>query len=124
MSELLADLVVLVHLTFILFAIAGGLLVLYRRTALWFHLAALTWAAVVVFTGWICPLTPLENWLRAGSGSSYDGDFIATYIIPIVYPPGLTAEQQWVLGGLLLAFNAAVYAWILRARLRPTTREK
>jgi hypothetical protein len=123
MRDLLADLVVLVHLAFILFAIAGGLLVLYRRGAVWFHLPALTWAAVVVFAGWICPLTPLENWLRARSGSSYDGNFIDTYLMPIVYPPGLTGEQQWVLGGLLLAFNAAVYAWILRASLRPTTGE-
>jgi len=123
MRELLADLVVLVHLAFILFAISGGLFVLYRRAALWFHLPALTWATVVVFAGWVCPLTPLENWLRDGSGSSYDGNFIDTYIMPIVYPPGLTAEQQWVLGGLLLAFNAVVYAWTLRANLRPVTRE-
>ncbi len=119
MAALLADLVVVLHLGFILLAIGGGLLALRWSRAPWFHIPMLAWAALIEFMGWVCPLTPLENWLRAQGGRAvYERGFIEHYVVPIVYPPGLTVEVQWVLAVLLLAVNTAVYSWALRRRRR------
>jgi len=116
----LADAVVVLHLAFVAFAVAGGLLVLrWRRVAL-LHLPALAWAAFVEFSGRICPLTPLENALRAAAGTAaYEGGFVEHYLLPVLYPAQLTRELQFLLGTGLLAFNLAVYAavaWQLRRR--------
>jgi hypothetical protein len=112
---LLADLVVLVHFAFVLFVILGGFLVARRRRVMPFHLAAAIWAALIEFSGWICPLTPLENQLRAKSGSDgYDSDFVAHYILPILYPDGLTRETQITLGAMVIVINLGIYAWVLR----------
>jgi hypothetical protein len=117
MTGFLADLVLVLHLSFILFAVGGGLLALRWPRASWFHIPVLAWAALIEFMGWICPLTPLENWLRAqGGGVVYERGFIEHYVVPIVYPPGLTVEAQWLLAVLLLAVNAAVYSWALHRR--------
>jgi len=108
--RVLADLVVLLHLAFVAFALAGGLLVLVRRWAVALHLPALAWAAFPEFTGRVCPLTPLENALRArAGGTGYRGGFVEHYLVPILYPAELTTGMQWVLGAGLLAFNLAVY---------------
>lgn len=112
---LAADAVLLFHLLFIAFAVAGGLLVARRRTVAWLHLPTAAWAAWIEFSGGICPLTPLENRLRALAGEAgYPGGFIEHYLLPLVYPPGLTPAVQWTLGGLVLAINLVVYAWVLR----------
>jgi hypothetical protein len=114
---LLAQLVVVVHIVFTAFAVAGGLLVLRWRWMAWLHLPAVLWAAYVELSGAICPLTPLENSLRAGAGlESYEGDFVARYLLPILYPEGLTRAVQWLLGLAVLAVNAAVYGRIWRVR--------
>ena len=114
-----ADAAVLFHLGFVLFAVFGGLLVRRRPRLAWVHLPALMWAGAVEFAGWICPLTPLEDWLRVrGGGTGYRGDFIAHYLLPVLYPAGLTRSVQLLLGLLLVLFNAAVYAWVLRSRRR------
>ncbi len=107
---MLADAIVIVHLLFIGFALLGGLLALWRRWWLWLHLPALGWAALVVLMGWVCPLTPLENRYRA---AGYTSSFIEHYLLPIIYPPGLSREQQWLLGLALLAINAAIYTWVI-----------
>lgn len=115
----LADLVLVIHLLFIVFAVGGGLLALRWRWMPWLHLPALAWGATVEFTGWICPLTPLENALRqAGGAAGYAESFIERYLLPLIYPGALTRELQFVLGGLLLLINAAVYAllWYRRRR--------
>jgi uncharacterized membrane protein YhhN len=71
----LADLVLLIHLSFVLFVIGGGLLVLKWPRIGWLHLPAAAWGALIEFTGWICPLTPLENRFLIQSGkSAYEGD--------------------------------------------------
>ena len=118
--RVLADAVVLLHLAFVLFVVAGGLLAFRWRRAPWLHLPALAWGGWIEFSGSICPLTPLETALRrAGGGAGYGGSFIDHYLLPVLYPAGLTRETQWVLGAALLLFNAAAYGllwWRLRLR--------
>jgi len=116
----LADAVVLFHLLFVAFAVGGGLLAFRWRWMPLVHLPAVAWAGWVEFTGRICPLTPLENHLRAAGGAAgYEGGFVEHYLLPMLYPADLTRELQWTLGAGLLAFNVAVYgAWMLRQRFR------
>ncbi len=110
---LLADLVLVVHLLFVLFVVFGGLLVLRWHRLAWLHLPALGWGLWIEFSGTLCPLTPLEIHLRRLAGADpYEGGFIAHYIVPIVYPPGLTAETQWWIGLGLLGLNLAIYGWL------------
>lgn len=103
----LADTVFAIHLLFMVFAVLGGLLVYWRRWFMLLHLPALGWAALVVLLGWPCPLTSLEKWFLE---EGYTGGFIEHYILPVLYPPGLTREQQVVLGVCLVGFNLLVYA--------------
>lgn len=114
---LAADLIVLLHLLFILFAAAGGLLVLRWPRLAWLHLPCAVWGVLIEATGGICPLTPLEQQLRlAGGDPGYSGSFIERYLVPLVYPPGLTRNLQIGLGIALLLFNLAVYAYAWRRR--------
>jgi len=113
----LADLTVFLHFGFVLFAVAGGLLALCWRRLLWIHLPAVVWAAAIEFLGWICPLTPLENWLRQKSGAAeYQTDFIAHYLLPVLYPAGLTRKVQIMLGCTVLLVNLMIYGWIFKTR--------
>ncbi len=114
---LLADAVLFLHLAFVLFVLFGGLLVLRWRWVAWLHLPAAAWGAVVEFTGWICPLTPLENWLRTQGGeATYARDFIVRYLESILYPEALTPGIQVVLGALVLVVNLAIYGWLWRTQ--------
>ncbi|MEY4706127.1 MAG: hypothetical protein RL042_2332 [Nitrospirota bacterium] len=118
MYPLLADLVLIVHLAFVVFVLCGGLLVLRWRRIAWLHLPAATWGAVVEFAGWTCPLTPLENWLRAQGGeAAYGHDFLARYLLPILYPGDLTRDLQLLLGSAVVVLNASVYwrLWRMQA---------
>ena len=113
MYPLLADLVLIVHLAFVIFVLCGWLLVLRWRWIAWLHLPAAAWGAAVEFTGWICPLTPLENWLRVQGGEiGYEEDFTTRYLLPILYPVDLTRDIQLLLGTVVVVLNAAVYWWI------------
>jgi hypothetical protein len=108
-----ADLVLLLHLAFMLFVVAGGLLVLKWPRLAWLHLPAVVWGAVVEFTGWICPLTPLENALRTLAGAAtYDADFIQHYILPLLYPADLSRDSQLILGMIVIGVNVAIYGWL------------
>ncbi len=108
--RIVADAVVLLHFAFVLFVVLGGLLTLYRRWWAWIHLPAAAWGALIEFGGWICPLTPLEKWLRMqGDGGAYEGGFIQHYIVPVLYPAGLTREMQVGLGVAVVLINVAVY---------------
>lgn len=118
--RLLADLVVLLHASFILFALLGGLLVLRHRRWLWLHIPAAIWAAAVVIGGWICPLTYLENALRRASAQAgYDGSFIEHYLLPLIYPPGIQSDTQLVLGLIAIGCNLLIYGFVIwRVRRR------
>ena len=121
MYRLLTDLVVLLHAGFVAFVAAGGLLVWRRPRLAWVHLSAVVWAVGIEWSGAICPLTPLEVWLRRRAGQTgYRGDFIDHYVLPLLYPTGLTRELQIGLGAAALLPNLVVYGWCLRRR-RTTT---
>jgi len=121
--DVFSDLVVILHLAFVVFVLVGGLLVLRWRRLAWLHLPAVAWGAVVEFGGWICPLTPLEIWLRMQGGESgYSSDFIEHYILPLLYPADLTREIQIALGAVVLAVNLALYCWVWRCALRTTSK--
>jgi hypothetical protein len=116
--RMLADFVVVLHLAFIVFAVLGGLLAFKWRRVVWFHLPAVTWAALIEFANWSCPLTPLENWLRRRSGETgYQSGFIEHYLLPALYPDALPRRLQITLGLLVLGVNLAVY-WGLWRRTR------
>ncbi len=122
MSELyvrLADGVVAVHFLFLLFVVLGGLLALRWPRIAWMHVPCAVWGALIEFAGIICPLTPLEQWLRARGGERpYAGGFIAHYIMPVLYPSGLTRTLQLVLGAAVVLLNAAVYWQVVRRHRR------
>ena len=125
MYPLLADLVLIVHLAFVVFVLCGGLLVLRWRWIAWLHLPAAAWGAVVEFSGWICPLTPLENWLRVQGGEvGYDNDFMGRYLLPILYPGDLTRDLQLLFGTVVVVLNAAVYWWLWRKQARGASRTR
>ena len=116
--RLAADAVLAVHLAFILFILFGGLLALRWPKVAWIHLPTVVYGAAIEFVGWICPLTPLENELRSMAGrSGYEGGFIEHYLLPIIYPGGLTATVQIILGSVVVVLNVIVYAFVVR-RLR------
>ena len=120
--RLLADATVALHAAFIVFVVGGGFLV--WRDARWalLHLPAVAWVAWLEFTGAICPLTPLENALRArAGGDGYAGGFIDHYLVPVIYPAGLTPGIQVALGAALVVGNAWLY-WRAWRRRRPPTR--
>jgi hypothetical protein len=107
----LADLIVVCHLGFVLFVVLGGALALRWRRAAWLHLPALLWGAGIEFVHGICPLTPLENRLRRlGGEAGYSGGFVEHYLLPVLYPAGLTEDVQLALGAFVVLLNAAVYA--------------
>jgi hypothetical protein len=108
----LAAAVVVLHLLFVLFVVAGGLLVLRWPRVAWLHLPAAAWGAFIELSGRVCPLTPLEIALRRRSGlEDYAGDFIANYVFPFLYPAGLTRQAQIVMAGVVVAVNVVVYAY-------------
>lgn len=115
--RVLADATVVLHLGFVVFVLLGGLLALRWPRAAWLHLPAAAWGAWVEFAGVVCPLTPLENRLRAQGGQAgYEAGFVEHYLLPVLYPSGLTQDVQVQLGVLVLLVNAAVYGLILWRR--------
>lgn len=109
--RLLANLVVLLHGLSILFIVFGGFLTWRWRWLAWVHVPFAVWGVLIEYYGWVCPLTPIENAFRARAGlAGYSGGFIEHYVLPIIYPAGLTPRVQLVLGTLVLAVNLAAYA--------------
>jgi len=115
--RLAADLVVLTHAGFVLFVVFGAALLLRWPWVAWLHLPAAIWGALIEFQGWICPLTPLENRLRLlGGERAYTGGFVEHYVIPVLYPAGLTRSTQLLLGTVVVVLNGVAYAAIWRRR--------
>lgn len=116
---LAADLLVLIHLGFILFVVFGGFLIRKYRWFIYLHLPTVTWGVIVEFTGWICPLTPWEQRLRsAGGEAGYDGSFIEHYLVPVIYPEQLTPQLQYGLGVFVILINLLAYGLLIRKNNR------
>lgn len=115
---ILANIVVIIHFAFVLFVILGGLLVLRWPRLAWFHLPAALWGMGIEIIGWICPLTPLENWLREkGGAEAYETGFIEHYLLPLLYPEAIPKWMQIAMGLFVLVINLIFYGFLLQ-RLR------
>jgi hypothetical protein len=115
----LADLLVGLHFLFVLFVVGGGFLTWRWPRVAWAHVPVALWGALIELAGWICPLTPLENDLRRAAGDAgYAGGFIEHYVIPVVYPAGLTREIQLALGLAVIMINAVAYGGLVWRRRR------
>jgi hypothetical protein len=113
--RVLTELTIVVHLVFIAFVIAGAILVRQRRWLMPVHLAALAWAVYAELSpGIVCPLTAVENFFAGRAGiESYTGDFVAHYLVPVIYQEGLPQRWQYVLAMAVLALNVLLYASLL-----------
>jgi len=125
LTSIAADLLVILHLLFIIFVLLGGLLVARWHWIALLHIPAAAWGALIEYQGWICPLTPMEQQLRKAAGEAgYEGGFVEHYILPIIYPDFLSREIQIGMGTIVIIFNLLVYAWViyrLSERSKPRT---
>jgi len=122
--RLAADGVLILHLAFIVFALLGGVLAARWRWMPLVHLPAASWGVLVELTGGICPLTHLENRFRVAAGQSgYAESFIEHYVLAIIYPAGITQGVQFVLAGVVVAFNIAIYGWLFSRRRHGVNRD-
>ena len=116
---LLADLIVVIHIAFVGFVVLGGLMVRRWPGLMWLHVPAFCWGVGIEWAGQVCPLTPLENWLRRqGDGTVYEYDFVEQYALLLLYPEGLTRMGQVALGSLVLVLNLVIYGAIWRRHSR------
>lgn len=114
-----ADLVVILHLGFVCFVILGGLLVLKWRRVLFLHIPVVIWGALLEFQGWVCPLTPLEQYFREmANQSGYTGGFVEHYLLSLLYPSNLTREIQVLLGVFVVVLNLIIYGWVIARLIR------
>lgn len=107
----LSNLIVILHFLYILFVLFGALFLLRWPRAIWLHIPAVVWGILVEFMGWYCPLTPWENDLRRLAGETgYETDFVAQYLLPLIYPAELTRELQILFGSIVILLNIVIYA--------------
>ncbi len=119
--QILAELILLLHGAFIVFVVLGALLAIRWPRVVWIHLPACVWAVLLEFCGWLCPLTPLENWLRRlGGNTGYSTGFIEHYLAPVIYPSGLGPGTQVLLGISVVLVNALLYLYVFRVRRAQT----
>lgn len=108
-----ATAVLAIHAAFILFVLLGGLVAAWRPWMAAVHIPAAIWGCLIEATGGVCPLTTLENGLRARAGlAQYEGDFIGHFLLGVVYPDGLTRTAQYGLAVGVVVVNAVIYGWI------------
>jgi len=121
--HLLADAVAIIHGAFVVFVVVGGFMALRWHRLAWLHIPAAAWGVLIEYGGWTCPLTPLENALRARAGvAGYAGGFIEHFVLRSLYPSGLTSRVRLSLGSLALLVNVVAYALIVRRYKRPRRR--
>ncbi len=114
-----ADAVLVLHLAFVIFVVVGGFLLRWRPKLVWLHVPVAIWGVLIEFAGRVCPLTPLENSLRhRGGQAGYEGGFLDNYIMPVLYPIGLTRNVQYALGIFALLINVVAYTLYFRRRRR------
>ena len=117
-----ADLVLLLHVLFVVFVVFGLLLIVLGKPLGWrwvrspyfrsLHLMAIAVVAAQAWLGVVCPLTTLEMALRErGGGATYEGAFIAHWLESILYyqAPGWVFAVCYTLFGLLIV---ASWFWV------------
>ena len=105
-----ADIIVVLHLLWILFLIFGAF---PGRRYKWIkvvHIGGVIYALIIQVFGWFCPLTHLEAWLRRmhDPSQSYSGSFIIYYIEKIVYI-GISPDIILLLTALIALMSVRVY---------------
>ena len=121
--NILSNLVILVHLLFILFVCLGALLALRWPKVIWIHIPCAIWGMVVEYLNIVCPLTPLENQFRKlGDTATYNSDFITRYVTSLIYPEALSRNLQYALGTIVLTLNIIFYSIILYKRYKMRTK--
>ena len=117
--SVLANVTVFIHFLFLVFVVTGALLILKWRWVIFLHIPAALWGALIMFKGWICPLTPLEIRLRRAAGEAgYDEGFIEYYILPLIYPDILTRDLQICLGLGVVLVNFIIYGVVVLLRVK------
>lgn len=112
--KIAADFVFLLHFAFICFVVLGGLLTLRWTWLGIVHLPAAVWGALIEFLAWECPLTSIENNLRHAAGEEgFSGGFIVHYLLPVIYPEGLTPKLQFAMGTLVIVVNLVIYGSVI-----------
>ena len=112
--KFLADFILLIHLIFILFALFGGLLAFKNTKIIWLHIPVVIWGVLISIFRWVCPLTPLENYLRFNAGQQgYEGGFISHYIIPLIYPEGFGPALGMYFAIIVIVGNGIVYGLLI-----------
>ena len=114
---IVADIILLIHVLFVIFVVFGLLLILAGKIFAWgwvhnfsFRITHLVAIGVVVLQSWlglICPLTVWEMDLRARAGDSvYEGSFIAYWMQSLLY----YRAEEWVFILLYTLFAVLVVA--------------
>jgi hypothetical protein len=117
--SVLANGVLVLHAAFIVFVLFGSLLALRWHLLPWLHLPSVLWVIMIELNGWICPLTPLENrFLEAAGAQGYSEGFVEHYLLPLIYPPGLTPGLQTLFAVIVAAVNLAGYLLLWRRQRR------
>ncbi len=112
---ILANIILVLHFLFIFFVVVGSLFVFYKKWLIWLHIPAALYGVLIEFSGWICPLTPLENHFRILAGQSgYSHSFVQQYLLKIIYPEGLTRQSQLIMGSALLIITLIIYLLIFK----------
>ena len=115
--QIVADFIVLLHFSFIVFVIVGGFLVFKWHWLIWVHIPSVIWAFLITIVGWICPLTPIENMLRqAGGGEVYSSSFIQFYLMPLIYPSAWNRGIFIAMGMSVIVINVIVYTLLFVRR--------
>lgn len=117
--RLLADLLVVAHLAFVLLVAVGGLVLLRWPRLAWVQVPAAVWGFAISVFQWTCPLTPLENRLRQlGGQAGYQGSFIDHYLVPLIYPPGLTPAMGLWIAAAVVVVNGTCWSLAYHRRGR------
>ena len=123
---LAADALLLLHTLFVVFVVAGLLLILigYFRSWSWvrnpwfrlFHIVAIGIVVLQAWLGRICPLTIWEMALREKAGAAtYEGSFITHWLQTLLY----YQAPAWVFTLVYTVFAALVMATWMWVRPRP-----
>ena len=118
--QILADGMLLLHVLFVVFVVAGQLVIVVGGYRGWswirnwwfrvFHLGAIAIVVVQSWIGLICPLTTLEMRLREQAGQGhYEGSFIQFWLERLLY----YEAPAWVFIAVYTVFGLfVVMTWV------------